>query len=86
MFLFLINYFIFQNPKNELLFSSFMDTSCISEVNTSQSDHVETVVEVKCGVCSELCLNRDWIMHIQSKHDYLAWKEGEPPLVSVFVL
>ncbi|XP_063358809.1 uncharacterized protein LOC134648251 [Cydia amplana] len=32
-----------------------------------------------CGVC-QLSVEGDWIQHISSKHDYLAWKSGEPSL------
>ncbi|XP_061728351.1 uncharacterized protein LOC133533399 isoform X1 [Cydia pomonella] len=32
-----------------------------------------------CGVC-QLSVEGDWIQHISSKHDYLAWKSGDPSL------
>lgn len=37
---------------------------------------------VVCGVCSESVLENKWIDHIRMEHKYLAWKSGEPPLVS----
>lgn len=37
---------------------------------------------VICGVCDETVLSNKWIDHIRMEHKYLAWKKGEPPLVS----
>ncbi|XP_063617780.1 uncharacterized protein LOC134790781 isoform X1 [Cydia splendana] len=34
---------------------------------------------IVCGVC-QLSVEGDWIQHISSKHDYRAWKSGEPSL------
>ncbi|KAI8427676.1 hypothetical protein MSG28_002140 [Choristoneura fumiferana] len=34
----------------------------------------------KCGVCGQYMPLTDWAAHIEGKHDYLAWKDGEPPL------
>lgn len=36
----------------------------------------------KCGVCPENVTNLTWIDHLAKEHNYLAWKEGEEPLVS----
>lgn len=36
---------------------------------------------VKCAVCHKNIKNSKWFKHIQRKHNYLAWKEGEPSLV-----
>ncbi|XP_028175874.1 uncharacterized protein LOC114364084 isoform X1 [Ostrinia furnacalis] len=67
-------------PNNDSLNSSSMDTSCVSEVNTSFSKNVTMGGKVKCGVCSITCDNMKWIKHIQTKHNYLAWKKGEAML------
>lgn len=37
---------------------------------------------VKCGVCEKEIEGTDWLKHAQTEHEYLAWVEGQPPLVS----
>lgn len=39
-------------------------------------------VPIKCGVCEQDIEETNWIKHIEIKHNYLAWKHGEEPLVS----
>lgn len=40
------------------------------------------VISVVCAVCSCNVKESEWIEHIAKEHNYLAWKEGEEPLVS----
>lgn len=46
--------------------------------NKSESTEASTV---KCGVCEQDVADSDWIEHISKNHNYLAWQEGETPLV-----
>lgn len=36
---------------------------------------------IKCGVCEKSVDETQWIEHISKEHDYIAWRDGEPPLV-----
>jgi hypothetical protein len=38
--------------------------------------------EVKCGVCDKEFIGSKWIKHIEEAHNYLAWKYGDPVIVS----
>ncbi|CAH2238110.1 jg18491 [Pararge aegeria aegeria] len=35
---------------------------------------------VTCRVCNELVSDSLWVEHISQKHNYIAWKDNEPPL------
>ncbi|KAJ0181740.1 hypothetical protein K1T71_002462 [Dendrolimus kikuchii] len=37
-------------------------------------------IMVKCGVCGQEVDSAGWINHIQNEHNYVAWKDCEPPL------
>lgn len=37
---------------------------------------------MKCGVCGLVKEELEWLDHIEKEHNYLAWKFGEPPIVS----
>lgn len=37
---------------------------------------------VVCAVCSCSVKVSEWMEHLAKEHNYLAWKEGEEPLVS----
>lgn len=41
-------------------------------------------VVVKCGVCKQEMDDTIWDEHMQTAHNYLAWKEGESSLVGLF--
>lgn len=76
-----------------------MDTSTASDLNTTQELPAEKVTQktrkrrkrttvdeiVECGVCTESVMNVNWIEHIRIKHNYLAKRAGEIPLVSFIV-
>ncbi|XP_063529630.1 uncharacterized protein LOC134740906, partial [Cydia strobilella] len=72
-------------PANDTTTEHFDPPSTsINEVNIHcrPKTHLLTENEKKpiiCGVC-QLSVEGDWIQHISSKHDYLAWKSGEPSL------
>lgn len=40
------------------------------------------VISIICAVCSSSIEQSGWVEHIAKEHNYLAWKEGEEPLVS----
>lgn len=40
------------------------------------------VISVICAVCSCSVEESVWVEHVAKEHNYLAWKEGEEPLVS----
>ncbi|KPJ18682.1 putative ATP-dependent RNA helicase DDX46 [Papilio machaon] len=48
--------------------------------NTDASQFVYEGI-AKCGVCHNEVRKQDWIEHIQKEHNYLAWIDGQPPLV-----
>lgn len=37
--------------------------------------------DVICAVCHRNIADSKWYEHVARKHSYLAWKEGEEPLV-----
>ena len=60
------------------------------KLDTSTPSWIENLVYKKikeetltCGVCAEKIETEKWIDHIEGKHEYLAWAEGQPPLVSM---
>lgn len=62
-----------------------MDTSVISEVNSSTDQIKEDLIELvlaECGVCQKSMPSNEWIPHIQKMHSYEAWKKDEPAIVS----
>lgn len=68
------------------------DNRDISTVNNSNprnnglnSSAFEDTIE-QCGVCKEKVNSNKWLDHIEQKHEYLAWKEGQKPLVSTYLL
>ncbi|XP_023954709.2 uncharacterized protein LOC112058234 [Bicyclus anynana] len=50
------------------------------ESNLSVAEVENEFQKVTCGVCKEIVCESSWVQHITDKHDYLAWKDGEPPL------
>lgn len=48
------------------------NTEKVNQKNTS----------VRCGVCKLKLIEAEWIEHIFKEHDYLAWQEGQPEIVS----
>lgn len=51
--------------------------------NKVKSEESESdIVYTKCGVCECKIAASEWLNHIEKQHNYLAWKNGEPKLVS----
>lgn len=42
----------------------------------------KTPAPTKCGVCQKDLTDATWMEHIATEHNYLAWRDGETPLVS----
>ncbi|CAK1549786.1 unnamed protein product [Leptosia nina] len=54
---------------------------CDGEQNMSMETSINnSMTSVKCGVCNVEVTEDMWIDHIQSKHNYMAWRHGETPL------
>lgn len=54
------------------------------EHSTSQDTTInKTITDVvtKCGVCAKSIKESKWEAHMWKQHDYLAWRDGEDPLV-----
>lgn len=59
--------------------------STVDNSNSGNSEINNIVLEdtiEQCGVCKEKVKSDKWMDHIERKHEYLAWKEGQEPLVS----
>ncbi|KAJ8729541.1 hypothetical protein PYW08_001122 [Mythimna loreyi] len=46
----------------------------------SRKSRTTTDESVTCGVCQRTMLSSNWLEHIGSLHDYLAWKQGQAAL------
>lgn len=66
------------------LSTASIDTTLDPDDVPLKSYHRGVTASVVCGVCSETVLKNKWIDHIRLEHKYLAWKSGEPPLVSIY--
>ena len=49
------------------------------ESNVDNNNHDEII---ECGVCHQQMQGINWVKHIQTDHSYIAWKEGDTPIVS----
>lgn len=61
-----------------------IEEDCISNTKEGLQEHDKS--DIVCGVCFEPIQNSRWIDHIEKKHNYIAWKTYEDPLVSLFHL
>lgn len=69
-------YFI--SPQNTSV-SENVNVSWIEDFNKKDvKDEILT-----CGVCAAKVEGSEWISHIETLHQYLAWVEGQPPIVSI---
>ncbi|CAH0404718.1 unnamed protein product [Chilo suppressalis] len=75
-----------KNPKKFLDHVRYCSGSAsFSDDDKPIIDLKRTSVELKnkqvtCGVCKMNVQKVTWIDHIKEEHNYLAWKDGEPPL------
>ncbi|XP_022820712.1 uncharacterized protein LOC111352440 isoform X2 [Spodoptera litura] len=54
------------------------DTSCSWIEEFSQKEVKDEILT--CGVCAAQVEGSEWITHIETVHQYLAWVEGQPPI------
>ncbi|CAH1645031.1 unnamed protein product [Spodoptera littoralis] len=54
------------------------DTSCSWIEEFSQKEVKDEILT--CGVCAAEVEGSEWITHIETVHQYLAWVEGQPPI------
>lgn len=70
-----------QIASSRLHFSE-VDNTPIPEVNIAQLGKDQT----QCAVCMNIMAKTNWFLHKQNSHNNLAWRVGDPPLVSFWVI
>lgn len=53
----------------------------LSDSTLESKNNAKLTGTLNCGVCFKEVEAKKWIFHIFKYHDYLAWVEGETPLV-----
>lgn len=70
--------------NSEIIFQGNELSMSMNESRSSAATKASNINEgKKCGICQKNVKSCDWFNHIRKQHSYIAWRDGEQPLVSL---